>query len=104
MGPILLRPRPQRRTLAFSAQGQPWLPLESATFRPVTSVTHVAPMAAVQGRDGECRIATEVLLNVAISVSLDDRKQDPTPELGAVAVATPQHGPFKIAVLVEQEQ
>ncbi len=48
--------------------------------------------------------ATSAIWNVTIPVSLDDREQNATPELGTVVVATPQHGPFKIAVLVEQEQ
>ena len=57
-----------------------------------------------QRRDGKRRVATEVLGNVTIPVSLDDRQQNSTPELGTVVVATPQHGPLQIAVLVEQKQ
>jgi len=55
-------------------------------------------------RDGEGGISAEVLGNFVILVSLDDRKQNPTPELGTIVVVTQQHGPLQIAVLVEQEQ
>ena len=61
-------------------------------------------MAAIQRRDGKRRVTAEILRNVAIPVSLDDGEQNPTPELGAVMVATPEHGPLQIAKLVEQEQ
>ena len=39
-----------------------------------------------------------------MAIALDHRQQHASPELGAGVVATPQHGPFQIAELVEQKQ
>ena len=59
---------------------------------------------AVKRRGGKFRVTAEVFRNVVIPVSFDDRQKNSAPEVGAVLVATPPHGPFQVAVLVEHEQ
>jgi hypothetical protein len=41
----------------------------------------------VQRRDGKRSVASEVLRNVPVTVSLDHRRQNPPPELGAGVVS-----------------
>ena len=57
----------------------------------------------VQCRIGKRRIAPKELRDVEAAIPLDHRKQGTPSELCAGVIAAPQHDPFQVAKLIEQE-
>jgi hypothetical protein len=59
---------------------------------------------SVQCRIGKGGIPTEELLDVEVTIPSDYRQEHAPPELRAGVIATPKHGSFQVAELIEQEQ
>ncbi len=57
----------------------------------------------VQCRIGKGRITAKEFGDAQVAIPLDHRKQGTPPELCTVVIAAPQHGPFQVAELIEQE-
>jgi hypothetical protein len=59
---------------------------------------------SVQRRPGEGGVTPKQLGDVQVTVACNHRQQHSPPELRAGLVASPQHGSFQIAILIEQKQ